>query len=310
MTPIPMLHDVIIIGGSFAGLSAAMQLGRARRKVLLIDAGLPRNRFADASHGFLGQDGKAPAEIVREASRQVLAYPTVEILHREALSATADGDGFLVVHAGGEARGRRLILATGVVDNLPDIKGLKERWGATVLHCPYCHGYEVRDRALGVLANHPMAGHQAAMLPDWGPTTLYTQGKFEPDAETLALLERRGVTIERQPIVAVLGQAPAMEAVRLADGRVAVANALFVAPKTVLAGPFAGQLGCAIDEGMLGPMVRVDDFKATTVPGVYAAGDAARAMHNATFASGDGVMAGVSAHQSLMRDAGSARAAA
>jgi len=304
-----MTYDVIIIGGSFAGLSAAMQLGRARRRVLLLDGGLPRNRFADASHGFLGQDGKAPAEIVREAGRQVLAYPTVEILHREALSAASDGDGFTVIYAGGDVRGRRVILATGVVDHLPEVPGLRERWGGTVLHCPYCHGYEVRDRPLGVLANHPMAAHQAAMLPDWGPTTLFTQGRFEPDAEALVLLSRRGVAIEREPVVEVLGAAPAMDAVRLADGRIRSVNALFVAPRTELAGPFARELGCAIDDGMLGPMIRVDDFKATTVPGVYAAGDAARAMHNATFASADGVMAGVSAHQSLMRDT-HARAAA
>lgn len=297
-----MTYDVIIIGGSFAGLSAAMQLGRARRRVLLLDGGLPRNRFADASHGFLGQDGKAPAEIVREAGRQVLAYPTVEILHREALSAAPDGDGFMVTYTGGDVRGRRVILATGVVDHLPGIPGLRERWGGTVLHCPYCHGYEVRDRPLGVLANHPMAAHQAVMLPDWGPTTLFTQGRFEPDAEALVLLSRRGVAIEREPVVEVLGAAPAMDAVRLADGRIRSVNALFVAPRTELAGPFARELGCAIDDGMLGPMIRVDDFKATTVPGVYAAGDAARAMHNATFASADGVMAGVSAHQSLMRD--------
>lgn len=306
-----MTYDVIIIGGSFAGLSAAMQLGRARRRVLLIDAGLPRNRFADASHGFLGQDGKAPAEIVREASRQVMAYPTVEIVQRQAVAVSQQAASFEVSYGGGGiARGHRLILATGVVDHLPDIEGLKERWGATVLHCPYCHGYEMRDRPLGVLANHPMSAHQAAMLPDWGPTTLYTQGRFEPDAEGSALLERRGVTLERQPIVAVLGAVPAMEAVRLADGRVVTANALFVAPRTSLASPFAEQLGCGLDEGMLGPVIRVDEFKATTVPGVYAAGDAARAMHNATFASADGVMAGVSAHQSLIRDLPAVRAAA
>jgi thioredoxin reductase len=299
-----MNDDVIIIGGSFAGLSAAMQLGRARRKVLLIDAGLPRNRFADASHGFFGQDGKAPAEIIREAGRQVLAYPTVEIVPREAVAVSRESEGFEVAYVGGEtAHGRRLILAMGVVDALPDIDGLKERWGGTVLHCPYCHGYEVRDQALGVLSNHPMSAHQAVMLPDWGPTTLYTQGRFEPDAETLVLLERRGVTVERQPIVAVLGGAATMDAVRLADGQIVPAKALFVAPRTSLSSPFAERLGCAIDEGMLGPVIRVDDMKATTVPGVYAAGDAARAMHNATFASADGVMAGVSAHQSLMRDA-------
>jgi thioredoxin reductase len=306
-----MRHDVIIVGGGFAGLSAAMQLGRARRRVLVIDAGLPRNRFADASHGFFGQDGKAPAEIFCEAARQVAAYPTVAFIQGEATAAAPDGEGFVVTLADGRTeRGRKLVLAGGIVDHLPQIPGLKERWGATVLHCPYCHGYEVRDRALGVLANHPMAPHQAEMLPDWGPTTYYTQGRFEPDADTLAVLARRGVMIERQPIVEVVGAAPAMAAVRLADGRIVTAEALFVAPRTTLASPLAEQLGCAIDAGMLGPVIRVDEMKATTVGGVYAAGDATRSMHNATFASADGVMAGVAAHRALIQEDGAIRAAA
>ncbi len=296
-----MLVDAIVVGGSFAGLSAAMQLARARRSVLVIDAGLPRNRFADAAHGFLGQDGTAPAAIMREASRQLMAYPTVEILNGEALTATIEAQGFAITVSGGRSRqARRLVLATGVTDILPDVPGLKERWGGTVLHCPYCHGYEFRDRPLGVLANHAMAAHQAAMIPDWGPTILFTQGRFEPDVEQMALLTARGVTIERQPVVALLGDAPNLDAVRLADGRVITVNALFVAPSTRMASPLAEQLGCAFDTGMLGPMIRVDDKKSTTVRGVFAAGDAARAMHNATFASADGVMAGVATHHSLI----------
>ncbi len=299
-----MLHDVIVVGGGFAGLSAAMQLARARRRVLVVDAGLPRNRFAEASHGFLGQDGKPPFDILRQAACQVAAYPTVEIARGEALKALRDENGGfgLQISDGRRARARRLVLATGVADTLPDLAGLKERWGATVLHCPYCHGYEVRDRPLGVLANHPMAAHQAAMIPDWGPTTLFTQGRFEPDEEQLSLLNARGVTIERQPVVELLGSAPTLDAVRLADGRVVSISALFVAPSTRMASPLAEQLGCAFDDGPLGPMIRTDDWKATSTPGVYAAGDAARAMHNATLASADGVLAGVGAHQSLIRD--------
>jgi thioredoxin reductase len=297
-----MLFDAIVVGGSFAGLSAALQLARARQRVLVIDAGLPRNRFADAAHGFLGHDGKAPAAIMREATCQLTAYPTVDLVRGEAVTATAEGDGFKVMTSDGRSlRARRLVLATGVTDILPDVPGLKERWGATVLHCPYCHGYEVRDRPLGVLANHPLAAHQAAMIPDWGPTTLFTQGRFEPDAEQLAVLAARGVTVEREPVVALLGAAPDLDAVRLADGRVVTVNALFVAPSTRMASPLAQQLGCAFDDGVFGPVIRIDDWKATTVPGVFAAGDAARAMHNATLASADGVLAGVGAHQSLMR---------
>jgi thioredoxin reductase len=299
-----MLHDVIVVGGGFAGLSAAMQLARARRRVLVVDAGLPRNRFAEASHGFLGQDGKAPLEILRQAACQVAAYPTVEIVRGEALEARREvtGDFVVEISGGRTAKARRLVLAIGVADTLPDVPGLKERWGATVLHCPYCHGYEVRDRPLGVLANHPMAAHQAAMIPDWGPTTLFTQDRFEPDAEQLAHLAARGVTIERRPVVELLGDAPALEALRLSDGRVVPINALFVAPSTRMASPLAEQLGCVFDDGLLGPVIRTDDWKATSVPGVFAAGDAARAMHNATLASADGVMAGVGAHQSLIRD--------
>jgi thioredoxin reductase len=296
-----MVHDVIVVGGSFAGLSAAMQLARARRRVLVIDAGRPRNRFAAASHGFLGQDGQAPMAIRQEALRQLLAYPTVAFVEGEAVSARKTGSGFTVALAGGgEAAASYLILAIGMADELPPIPGLQERWGATVLHCPYCHGYEVAGRPLGVLANHALSTHQAGMLPDWGPTTYFTQGEFEPEAGQAAYLASRGVTIERSPVVELLGAAPALEAVRLADGRVVPVVALFTAARMRLASPLAEQLGCALDDGPLGPRLRVDDFKQTTVPGVFAAGDAATPMHNATLASASGVMAGVCAHRSLM----------
>lgn len=298
------MHDVIIVGGSFAGLSAAMQLVRARRHVLVIDAGRTRNRYAAASHGFLGQDGRAPRDIQRDAMAQLLAYPTATLHQGEAVTADREADGFRVVLADGSpVQARRLVLATGVRDSLPLIPGLQDRWGVSVLHCPYCHGYEVRDRPLGVLANHPMAVHQAAILSDWGTTTLFTQGRFEPDAEQHRLLQARSVMIERSPVVALLGDKPALTAVQLEDGRTRSVEALFIAPKVHMASGLAEQLGCAFDDGILGPAIRVDEWQATTVPGVYAAGDAARRMHNATLASADGVLAGVGAHQSLVRDA-------
>ncbi|HEX2560288.1 NAD(P)/FAD-dependent oxidoreductase, partial [Phenylobacterium sp.] len=138
-----MLYDVIIVGGSFAGLSAAMQLARAQRRVLLVDAGRPRNRFSEASHGFLGQDGASPATIVREGLRQLSAYPTVDFVDGQAVAARAAGDAFAVDLAdAGVAEGRRLVLATGLVDDLP-LPTMSPRWGVSVLHCPYCHGYEV-----------------------------------------------------------------------------------------------------------------------------------------------------------------------
>ena len=297
-----MDYDVIIIGGSFAGLSAAMQLARARRRILLVDAGRPRNRFAHASHGFLGQDGVAPAEIMREGLRQLSAYPTVDFFHGEAEAARAADGGFRIgLSDGCEVLGRRLVLATGVTDELP-LPSMVPRWGVSVLHCPYCHGYEVRDRPIAVIANHPAAAHQGVMLPDWGPTTYFTQGVFEPTPEEAAQLAARGVTIERSPVVELLGEGQATGALRLADGREVVAEAVFTAPKTRVTSPLAEHLGCAFAEGMTGLHVQVDAMQQTTAANVFAAGDAAQPMHNATLASAAGVMAGVAAHRSLIAE--------
>ncbi|MBJ7310379.1 NAD(P)/FAD-dependent oxidoreductase [Rugamonas sp. CCM 8940] len=297
-----MSYDVIVVGGSFAGLSAAMQLARARRRVLLIDAGQPRNRFAAHSHGFLGQDGKAPHEIVAEARRQLAAYPTVAFADGLASAARQTAHGFAVMLGGGrEETGARLVLATGMRDELPAIAGIEGRWGTTVLHCPYCHGYEVSGQPLGVLANHALSVHQGMLLPDWGSSTTYfTQGVFEPDAQQLIALEQRGVQIERTPVVGFAGTAPAMQAVRLADGRVLTMAAVFTAPRSRMASPLAQQLACAFDDGPLGATVRVDEMQQTSVKGVYAAGDMAQPRSNATLASAGGVMAGVGAHQSLI----------
>ncbi|KGB93874.1 NAD(P)/FAD-dependent oxidoreductase [Burkholderia cepacia] len=295
-------HEVIVIGGSFAGLSAAMQLARARRRVLVIDAGRPRNRFAEHAHGFFGQDGKPPAQIVAEASAQLAAYPTVQRVDGEVRTAERGADGrFDVTLADGRhASADRLILATGIRDELPALPGLAERWGISVLHCPYCHGYEVGGQRLGVLATHPLSVHQAILIPDWGPTSWFTQGVVEANEEEAALLAARGVRIERSPVVEILGDAPHIDALRLADGQVVPIDALFIGARTTMASELAQQLGCAFDEGPLGPAIRVDTWKQTSVAGVYAAGDASSLMTNATFASASGVAAGVSAHRSLI----------
>lgn len=298
-----MDYDVIIVGGSFAGLSAAMQLARARRRIVLIDGGQPRNRFAAHSHGFLGQDGKAPHDIVQQAREQLAQYPSVRFVDGDAVNAGGESGRFEVLMADGQPlRAKRLILATGLRDELPGVPGLQERWGQTVLHCPYCHGYETADRPLGVMAAHPMSAHQAVLLPDWGPTTYFTQGQFEPDAEQAALMAKRGVRIERSPIVELMGASPRLDAVKLADGRRLAIHALFVASKTHMASPLAMQLGCAFNDGPLGPIIGVDDLRQTSVPGVFAAGDAAIPMSNATLASASGVMAGVCAHRSLVME--------
>jgi thioredoxin reductase len=295
-------YDALVIGGSWAGLSAAMQLARARRRVLLVDAGEPRNRFAHEAHGFLGQDGRPPAEIFAAARAQVLAYPTAEYRRDSASDAVASDDEFEVSFASGQTvRTRRLVLATGVVDELPNVPGLVERWGKSVLHCPYCHGFEVADRRLGVLAVGESSLHQAMLIPDWSSdVTLFTNGTFEPDSEQRERLTSRGVRIETRGVVALDGNAPELVAVHLDDGTTVGMDALFTTPRTRPASPLAERLGCGFDDGPSGPVIRTDDRKRTTVPGVFAAGDAARPTHNATWASADGVTAGVAAHQSLV----------
>ncbi|MDF1505955.1 NAD(P)/FAD-dependent oxidoreductase [Roseisolibacter sp. H3M3-2] len=297
-------YDAVVVGGSWAGLAAAMQLARARRRVLVVDAGRPRNRFAAHAHGFLGQDGRAPAAVIADARAQVLAYPTAEVRADEARHAAAEGGLFAVALASGAtARARRLVLATGIVDELPDVPGLRERWGTGVLHCPYCHGYEVGDRRLGVLAVGEGSLHQALLLGDWSAdVTLFTNGTFAPTAAQRDALAARGVRVPERRVAADVGEAPALAGVVVegADGRAVVAvDAVFTATRTHLAGPLAGQLGVAVDEGPMGPIIRTDAKRQTTVPGVYAAGDVARAPHNATWAAADGVTAGVYAHQSL-----------
>lgn len=295
-------YDAVVVGGSFAGLSAAMQLARARRRVLVVDSGRPRNRFAHAAHGFFGQDGRAPAAILDTARAQVLAYPTAEFQAGEATHARNEGDVFaLTLAPDSTVRSRRLVLATGIVDELPDLPGVRERWGATVLHCPYCHGYEVADGRLGVLATSAMNVHQALLLPDWSAdVTLFTNDVVTPDAAQLEALAARGVRVEARPVAALLGDAPALTGVQLEDGDVVGLDALFLGSRTHMASPLAAQLGCAVDEGPAGPVLRVDTRQETTVPGIFAAGDAARIFGNASFASADGVMAGTSAHQSLV----------
>ncbi|MHB1223812.1 MAG: NAD(P)/FAD-dependent oxidoreductase [Gemmatimonadaceae bacterium] len=296
-------HDVIVVGGSWAGLAAALQLARARQRVLVVDAGLPRNRFAHAAHGFLGQDGKSPAAVLETARAQLLAYPTVELRAGEVTGARRrDGRFELTMTPAATLRARRLVLATGVTDELPDVPGLRERWGATVLHCPYCHGFEAADRRLGVLATGDMSIHQALLVADWSAdVTLFTNGAVSPDGEQRDALAARGVRVEMRAVAALVGgEPPSLAGVRLDDGEVVAIDAAFTAPFTRMTSPLAEQLGCIFDDSPMGKVIRADGQRETTVPGVFAAGDAARVPHSVSLAVADGMMAGVAAHRSLV----------
>jgi thioredoxin reductase len=296
-----MRHDAIIIGGSFAGLSAAMYIARARRSVCIIDTGVPRNRFAAHSHGFFAQDGSAPGAVLATARAQVAAYPTAAFIAEAAISAAREPDGFSVKLATGAVlESARLVLAFGIADELPAIPGLVARWGQSVLHCPYCHGFEFSGQRLGVLHLSPRSIHQALLIAEWGPTTLYLNGAAAPDDAALAQLQQHGVAIEPAPVRALHGEGAQLAAIELGDGRTAGVDALYLGPRTHLNSEIAQQLGCELDEGVFGSIIRTDDTKMTTVSGVYAAGDITRSAHNVTWASADGVTAGMAVHRSLV----------
>lgn len=292
-----MQYDAIIVGGSYAGLSAGLPLARARRNVLVIDGGERRNRHAVHSHGFLTQDGAPAAAIAARGREQLLAYGTVQWLDARVAGISRTADGFQVDIDGQPARdARRIVLATGVVDQLPDVPGLAERWGKSVFHCPYCHGYKLNQGNIGVLASSALSLHVAMLLPDWGSTTLLLNQAFEPDAAQLQALAARGIRIERSPVQRIDNRLDVV----LQGGQVLKLDGLFATSRIAPSSPLAAMLGCQMEEGPWGRIVKVDAMKATSVPGVYACGDTARPGGSVPLAVGDGAIAGAAAHQSLV----------
>jgi thioredoxin reductase len=264
--------------------------------VLVIDAGERRNRFASAAHGFLGRDGVAPGEIIAEATSQLARYVTVATLKGSASKAGRTEEGFYVETHNDTFHGKRLILAGGVADVLPDIPGLADRWGASIFHCPYCHGYELERGPIGVLATSALSMHHALMLPDWGPTTLLINDSFVPDEPQLSALAGRGVSVEEGRVRRIFGQRPTVE---LANGRTIEFAGIFTLGRTV-GGPIAEQLGCDLKDGPLGKFIGVDEQQQTSVPKIFACGDVARVAGSIALAVSDGSMAGVAAHRSLI----------
>src|SRR5690606_29933828 len=276
---------------------ATLQLVRARRSVLVIDAGARRNRFASHSHGFLGQDGVDAGEIALNARKQLQAYPTLTWLEGRAKAVTGPPNDFTVLTADGQARqGRRILLAIGVADQLPPIPGIAERWGKTVFHCPYCHGYELGHGRIGVIATGPMSVHQAELLTEWGDVTLLTDGAISIEEQVRRALLARRVLIEETGIARVHRKVN----VELSDGRDLSFAGLFVASRCEPASALAAQSGCRLEETPMGLQVQTDESKETTVPGIFACGDVARVPHSVSFAVADGAMAGIQLHRSLV----------
>ena len=288
--------DCIVIGGGAAGLSAALVLGRARRRVLIVDAGEQSNLAADGIGGLLGSDRRPPAELYAAGRRELEAYPTVEFRRDRVLGAEASTDGFEVVtEADPGARSTLLLLATGMDYRHPDVPGIAERWGHGVLHCPFCHGWEVAGRPLGFLGDPALgAAERGLMLRSWSDdVTVFTNGEEGLDGEARGRLEAADVAVEDRVVAGLAGPGRDLEAVRFEDGSERALGGLLVQTELHQRSGLADSLGLSLaaPNPVVHDPVKVDMRMAASVPGVFAAGDAAAQMPSIQNAIAAGTMA-------------------
>jgi thioredoxin reductase len=299
-------YDGIVIGGGAAGLSGALALVRSRRSVLVIDDGTPRNAPAEGVHNFLTRDGTPPGEIYALGRQEVIGYGG-EIAEGTVTTARKDDDGFTVELADGTTyRSRRLLVTTGLTDVLPDVAGLAERWGKDVIHCPYCHGWEVRDQAIGVLATSPMAMHQVQLFRQLSDdVTLFLHTAPEPTDEQWEELAARGVSVVQGKVEQVDVSDDRMTGVRLEGGKVIPRQALAIQTTVRARAGFLADLGLeptlVENNGIeVGTAVQVDGRGATEVPGVFAAGNVTNPMAQVMPSAGAGLMAGAGINYDLI----------
>jgi thioredoxin reductase len=268
--------DVVVVGGGAAGLNGALMLARARRAVLGVDAGTPRNAPAEGVHGLLGRDGTPPAELLERGRAEVRSYGG-QVVTGEVTTVQRGAARFTVGLADGRSvRARRLLVTTGLVDELPDVPGLRERWGRDVLHCPYCHGWEVRDRPIGVLASSPLSVHQALLFRQWSDdVTFFTHTAPEPTDEQWEQLAARGIAVVEGEVAGLEVVDDRLAGVRLAGGTVVRREALAVAPRMVARAGFLATLGLQAVEhpSGAGEHVPADPTGRTAVPGIWVAGN-------------------------------------
>ena len=305
-------YDVVVVGGGPAGLNGAMMLGRSRRSVLVVDAGEPRNAAADGVHGLLGHDGTPPAELRERGRAEVRRYGG-HLVDGSVTGVSRREDGFSVSLADGRSvRARRLLVTTGLVDELPDVPGLRGRWGRDVLHCPYCHGWEVRDRAIGVLGTGPMSVHQALLFSQLSDDVVLVTHDAPPlDDEQAALLAARGVRVVGGRATGIEVADDRLSGVRLADGAVVEREVVVVATRMVARAGFLGELGLEPVDHPSGMGVHLPAEPMTgrtEVPGVWAAGNVVDLSAQVGASAAAGAMAGAQINADLvMEDASSAR---
>ena len=302
--------DVLVVGGGAAGLSAGVTLARARRRVLVVDQGNPRNAPAGHVHNYLGNEGVPPLELLRRGRAELASYGGSV---REAGVVDvrgARGDFAATLDDGSTVHARRLVVTTGLVDRLPDIEGVEERWGIDVLHCPYCHGWEVRDQVIGVLAGPFMPTHQAQLFRQLSEdVTFFRQGQ-PLTGEERAGLEARGIRIVEEKLVSLEVRDDRLTGAVLADGTVVPIEALVVPTRMEARGSLATRLGAEVTELPFGTQLLVDPTGATTVPGVFAAGNVADAGAQVGGAAAQGVRVGAVVNMDLVTDEVAAAVAA
>lgn len=293
--------DVIIIGGSYAGLSAAMALGRSLRKVLIIDSAKPCNRYTPHSHNFITHDGAVPAAIAQAAKEQVLQYPTVSFLESLAVSGKVLEHGFEIGVQGDKVyQAQKLIFATGIRDIFPEIEGFEACWGKTIVHCPYCHGYEFRGRKTAIWANGDRAVHIASLVNNLtGDISILTSGNQDFNPEQSAKLRKNGIQIIDKAVKAIVQEKGTISKLVFEDGQEEDFEAIYAALPFEQHTGLPEQMGCSMTE--MGH-IKVDAFQKTEIPGIYACGDNSSMMRSVANAVATGNLTGAMVNHELTQE--------
>lgn len=293
--------EVIIIGGSYAGLSAGLALGRAMRKVLIIDGGKPCNRYTPHSHNFITHDGEEPAVIAEKAKAQVQAYPTVHFNEDLAVKASKQESHFEIECASGDIfRAKRLLFATGVKDPMPDIPGFANCWGKSIIHCPYCHGYEVKHAKTGILAAGDVAMHYAQLISNWtADLSIYSNGPSGLKPDQLALLDKHQIPVIEKEIAAFDEEKGQLKHILFKDGSNQSIEAIYSKPSFEQHCPLPASLACQLNEQGL---LEVDFMQRTTQPHIYACGDSASPFRAVSYAVASGSIAGAVINNDLIEE--------
>jgi thioredoxin reductase len=295
-------YEVVVVGGGTAGLSAALVLGRARRRTLVVDAGEPRNAPAAHMQGYLSRDGMSPAEFLAVGREEIARYG-VELVRDRAVDVSRDGDFAVVLASGRTVHARRLVIATGLKDELPEVAGLAERFGRDVLHCPYCHGWEVRDQAFGVLATTVTSVHQALIVSQWSKDVTFFLHRVTEDElsdDDLRRLAAAGVEVVPGEVSGLVVAEDRLTGIRLADGTTHEREVLFVAPRAVPRTDLLRRLGAELRETPFGAYPVVDETGLTSVPGVWSAGNAMGFAEQVINAAAGGYRAGATINGELL----------